>query len=85
MDTLEEIPFTYVGPVIKADLARKLDVFDRNGKDWRGLADLLDFTADEIEVRIIGVQIGASRDLVMLRINSVFNECLDFWAKKKQP
>ena len=55
MDTLEQIPFTYVGPVIKADLARKLDVFDRNGKDWRGLADLLDFTADEIEVRIIGV------------------------------
>ena len=58
MDTLEEIPFTYVGPVIKADLARKLDVFDRNGKDWRGLADLLDFTADEIEVSVIMYERG---------------------------
>ena len=61
MDTLEAIPFTFVGPVIKADLARKLDVFDRNGKDWRGLADLLDFTADEIEVSVIGILKGRAQ------------------------
>ena len=49
---LNQIPFTYVGTVVKAALARKLDVFHQGGKDWRGLADCLDFTADEIEVRV---------------------------------
>ncbi len=47
---LYQIPFKFVGIRAQAALAMKLDVYDSGGTDWRGLADYLDFTQDEIEV-----------------------------------
>ncbi len=52
-EILHSIRFSFVGIETRSQLALKLDPHSHQGKDWRGLADRLDYTGDEIEVRNI--------------------------------
>ena len=51
-EILDRIPFSFVSFETRSKLALKLDPYNHQAKDWRGLADQLDFTGDEIEVLI---------------------------------